>query len=108
MGSAEGGGGRVRFATILGLVMGAPRALAPSMLAWDAQSVHGPRTENGSGSETWIAMQEPLRPPQTVARSVAPWVARASAWMGLGSVALLCLYLMLATILVILVGLGFD
>jgi len=53
-------------------------------------------------------MLDRLRPPQTVARSVAPWVARASAWMGLGSVALLCLYLMLATILVILVGLGFD
>jgi hypothetical protein len=53
-------------------------------------------------------MLDQLKPPQAVARSVALWVARASAWIGLGSVALLCLYLLLAMILVILVGLGFD
>ncbi len=53
-------------------------------------------------------MPDQLRRSQAVARSVAPRVARASAWIGLGSVALLCLYLMLAMILVILVGLGFD
>ncbi len=52
-------------------------------------------------------LDQPRRSP-TVARSVAPWVARASGWIGLGSVALLCLYLMLAMILIILVGLGFD
>jgi len=78
------------------------------MLAWDAHNLPGPRTENGSGSETWIAMLDQLRRSQAVAQSVAPWVARTSAWIGLGSVALLCLYLMLAMILVILVGLGFD
>ena len=53
-------------------------------------------------------MLDQLRRSQAVAQSVAPWVARTSAWIGLGSVALLCLYLMLAMILVILVGLGFD
>jgi hypothetical protein len=45
---------------------------------------------------------------QAVARNVAPLLARASGWIGLGSIALLCLYLMLAMILVILVGLGLD
>ncbi|HKX09993.1 MAG TPA: hypothetical protein VJN67_17470 [Stellaceae bacterium] len=43
---------------------------------------------------------------QALGRSVGPWLARASGLLGLGSVALLCLYLMIAMILVMLVGLG--
>jgi hypothetical protein len=39
--------------------------------------------------------------------AAGPWLARASGLIGLGSVALLCLYLMIAMILVMLVGLGF-
>jgi hypothetical protein len=43
---------------------------------------------------------------QALGRSVGSWLARASGLIGLGSVALLCLYLMIAMILVMLVGLG--
>jgi hypothetical protein len=43
---------------------------------------------------------------QALVRSSAPWHARASGLLGLGSIALLCLYLMIAMILVMLVGLG--
>lgn len=35
------------------------------------------------------------------------WLVRASGVIGFGSIALLCLYLMIAMILAILVGLGF-
>jgi len=43
---------------------------------------------------------------QALGRSAGPWLARASGVLGLGSIALLCLYLMIAMILVMLVGLG--
>ena len=43
---------------------------------------------------------------EVLGRSAGPWFARASRLLGLGSVALLCLYLMIAMILVMLVGLG--
>jgi hypothetical protein len=43
---------------------------------------------------------------QALARSAGPWLARASGVLGLGSAALLCLYLMIAMILAMLVGLG--
>jgi hypothetical protein len=43
---------------------------------------------------------------QALVRSGAPWLGRASGLLGLGSIALLCLYLMIAMILVMLVGLG--
>ena len=43
---------------------------------------------------------------QALVRSDTPWLARASGLLGLGSIALLCLYLMIAMILVMLVGLG--
>lgn len=43
---------------------------------------------------------------QTVGRSAGPWLARASGLLGIGSIALLCLYLMIAMILVMLMGLG--
>jgi hypothetical protein len=43
---------------------------------------------------------------QAVERSTGPWLARASELLGLGSIALLSLYLMIAMILVMLVGLG--
>jgi len=43
---------------------------------------------------------------QAFGRSTGPWLARASGILGLGSLALLCLYLMIAMILVMLVGLG--
>ncbi|GEM_PF-5907375 len=43
---------------------------------------------------------------QALGRCAAPWLMRASGALGLGSIALLCLYLMFATILVMLVGLG--
>jgi hypothetical protein len=48
-----------------------------------------------------------LRPlSQALGRSAGPWPARAWGLLGLGSLALLCLYLMIAMILVMLVGLG--
>ncbi len=43
---------------------------------------------------------------QAVGRSTRPWLVRASGLIGVGSIALLCLYLMIAMILVMLVGLG--
>lgn len=43
---------------------------------------------------------------QALGRPTAPWLARASGVLGLGSLALLGLYLMIAMILVMLVGLG--
>jgi hypothetical protein len=43
---------------------------------------------------------------QALGRSAGPWLARTSGLLGIGSVALLCLYLMIAMILVMLVGLG--
>ena len=54
------------------------------------------------------AMLHPGFPPafQAVVRSASPWLARASGLLGIGSIALLCLYLTIAMILVMLVGLG--
>ena len=43
---------------------------------------------------------------QALGRSVGPWLARASGVLGVGSVVLLLLYLMIAMILLMLVGLG--
>ena len=43
---------------------------------------------------------------QALGRSVGPWLARASGLIGFGGIALLFLYLMIAMILVMLVGLG--
>ena len=43
---------------------------------------------------------------QAQGNPAVPWLARASGLIGLGSIALLCLYLMIAMILVMLVGLG--
>ena len=43
---------------------------------------------------------------QALGRFTGPRLARASGMLGLGSLALLCLYLMIAMILVMLVGLG--
>ena len=43
---------------------------------------------------------------QALGRSVGPWLARASGVLGVGSVVLLLLYLTIAMILLMLVGLG--
>jgi len=43
---------------------------------------------------------------RSLVRSGAPWLVRASGLLGLGSIALLCLYLMIAMILLMLVGFG--
>jgi hypothetical protein len=43
---------------------------------------------------------------QALGNSVGLWLSRASGLFGLGSIALLCLYLMIAMILAMLVGLG--
>ena len=51
--------------------------------------------------EHWPRSQAPVR------LEGSSWLARASGVIGLGSIALLCLYLMIAMILVMLVGLGF-
>jgi hypothetical protein len=51
--------------------------------------------------EHWPRSQAPVR------LEGSSWLARASSVIGLGSIALLCLYLMIAMILVMLVGLGF-
>ncbi len=53
-------------------------------------------------------LDQPERWPlsRTLGWATGPWLARASGLLGLGSVAQLCLYLMIAMILVMLVGLG--